>query len=462
MSVYVFSTLVLSVIFTLVLGTWWDGNAPFKIYLAALAVISVTMLSAILMIAIHPILSVRSGRNRRASGFDNLTWSRNVSSGLSTPAAVLNGYNVIFANKAFLNELGMMGMSDQIIGMPFTNLVHPADHQRLARLVAGTSQDGDPNGMTKLRFLHLDGTILPAQASLSPLREEGNPDLNLLQLSPAFSLEPSSINFDDRANYHLLIDQIEQIVFQVNTAMEIIFLNPSWEHLLDHKVEDSLHQPLLAFIHPEDKLLIETKLNSLTQGKRTRCQFEARLIAKNGDSHWVDLRAKNTSTCKGERSSVIGTLTNIGRMKMIESSLRANRRSLSTLLSNTPGMIYRCKNDKNWTFEFVSDGCLDVTGYEPYEMVENPNFSYATTIHPDDRIRTWGCVQQQIAKQEKFQLIYRIISRSGNVKWVWEQGRGVYSSAGELLALEGFITDISEGDNDDMIFQQLLPKTEIS
>lgn len=445
----------------LVIGSWWDGNAPFKIYLSTLAIISITLLSSTLMITIYPILSARSVRKRKESGFDNLSWSRDVSIGLSTPAAVLNGYIVTFANQSFLSELGMLGKSDQIIGMPFTNLVHPADHQQLATLIAGTSQNSDQHGMTKLRVIHSDGTILPLQASLSPLREGGDPNHNLLQLAPSLVREQTNADFDDHVNYHLLVDQIEQIVFQVNAGGEIIFLNPSWEHLLDHKVQDCLHKPLLAFIHPEDKPLVDAHLNSLMQGKRTSCQFETRLIAKNGDSHWVELRAKNTSPHKGERSSVIGTLTDISRMKMTEGSLRANRRSLSTLLSNIPGMVYRCKNDKNWTFEFVSDGCLEVTGYEPYEMIENPNFSYTMIIHPEDRLRTWDLAQQQISKQEKFQLIYRLISRSGNIKWVWEQGRGIYSSAGELLALEGFITDLTQDENYNMILQQLLPQTNL-
>lgn len=439
----------------LVLGTWWEGSAPLKIYLSALAVILTTIMSGILMIAIYPILDVRSDRNRRGTGPDSLTWGRDVSSNLSTPAAVLDGYNVAFANKAFLNELGMLGMSDQLVGMPFTNLVHPADHQPLARLIAGSSQEGASDDTIKLRILHSDGTTLPVQVSLSPLREGGNRHLNLLQFAPASPLEPRSAG---QYNYHLLIDQIEQIVFQINAAQEIIFLNPSWEHLLDHKVEDSLNKPLLAYIHPEDRPSVEAHLNSLTQGKRSTCQLSARLIGKNGDSHWVELRAKNTSPHKGERSSVIGTLTDINRMKQTESTLRANRHSLSMLLSNVPGMVYRCKNDKNWTFEFVSDGSLDVTGYEPYEMVNNPNFSYTQIIHPDDRARTWDICQSQVAKQEKFQFIYRITTRSGIVKYVWEQGKGVFSSTGDLLALEGFITDLGTYDNNGSMphLQQLI------
>ena len=61
-------------------------------------------------------------------------------------------------------------------------------------------------------------------------------------------------------------------------------------------------------------------------------------------------------------------------------------------------------------------------------------------------------------------LVYRLITRSGRVKWVWEQGKGVFSSSGELLALEGFITDIAnEGDQNTMMaFQKLFTEADLS
>lgn len=458
MSLYVFCMVVLSVVFMLVFGVWWDGNAPFKVHLAALAVAITTILSGILMIAIYPIFSSRSSSGLKKSGFDAVTWGSDISDNLSTPAAVLDGYNIVFANKTFLAELGMSGMSDQIIGMPLTNLVHPSDHLNLAKFIAGTAQGSRYNETLKLRILCSDGTTLPAYMSLSPLREESNSNLNLLQFSSTSSHKDAVSNLGEQSDYQLLIDRIEQIVFQINVDREIIFLNPSWEHLLDHPVKDSLNKPLISFIHPEDRPLVEARINSLTLGKRTSCQMEARLIAKNGDSYWMELRAKTTSSFKGERTSVFGTFTDISRMKQTEASLRANRRSLSMLLSNVPGMVYRCKNDKNWTFEFVSDGSLDVTGYEPYEMVNNPNFAYTQIIHPDDKARTWDICQQQVAKQEKFQFIYRITTRSGAIKYVWEQGKGVFSSSGDLLALEGFITDLGSHENSDsmMGLQQLI------
>ena len=457
MSLYVFSTAVLSIVFMMVFGSWWVESAPFRVHLSALVMVAITVLSIILMIAVYPTFKRHNKAKRHRNKIDSMTWAADVSANLSTPAAVIKGYNVVFANKSFLAELGMQGLSDQIVGMPITNIIHASDHQHLAVLFSQDALQQENKESMKLRFLSLDGTILPAYITISPLEAESNTDLNLLQFSSNSMQNMQEFVYVDASNHQYLINEIEQLVFHLNVNQQILFLNQSWESQLDYKVQDSLNQNILTFIHPEDRPLAEARINSLIQGKRNKSTVEVRLISRNGESHWMELRAKNTSTYKGERSSVIGTLTDISHTKATEASLRSNRHLLTTLINNTAGMMYRCKNDQHWSFEFVSDGCVDVTGYEPYEMINNPNFSYMQIIHSDDRQLTWEVVQRKVNEQQKFQVIYRIVNRSGAVKWVWEQGKGVFSSSGELLALEGFITDITNHDHPEILqaFQSL-------
>jgi two-component system, cell cycle sensor histidine kinase and response regulator CckA len=126
-----------------------------------------------------------------------------------------------------------------------------------------------------------------------------------------------------------------------------------------------------------------------------------------------------------------------------ERSLRENERRLATLLSNLPGMAYRCKNDKDWTMKFVSGGCEALTGYKAIDLIGVGATTYNSLIHPDDRDRVWNEVQEALGQNLPFRLTYRIRAADGREKWVWEQGVGIYSGA-ELEALEGFITDITE------------------
>ena len=128
----------------------------------------------------------------------------------------------------------------------------------------------------------------------------------------------------------------------------------------------------------------------------------------------------------------------------VEASLHESKRVLSTLMNNLPGMAYRYRNDPEFTMEFVSDGCLALTGYEPEDFVDNKTIAYQQIIHPEDRDLIHQEIQGAIAAQKQYQLTYRLITPSGEEKWVWEQGQGVFNSLGELLALEGFINDITQ------------------
>ena len=440
MSIFIFSTLIISVIFLFILGSWYNIQGPFLLHVVMLVSTAVAIFSAAVLTLIQPVYS-RSSRSRQELP-QEAAWGKEVSSALSSPAAVLDGYMVKFVNTPFLQTLGMVGMADQIVGMPFTNLIHPADHQNLAELTVEANMGKTKADPTKIRLLCADGTILPSNASLTRMREDSQNNLMLFQFTPISTIYPLSDDYETQFNYHSIIDRLEEIVFQLNAEGLIIFLNPSWARLLDYKVQDCLDKLLIDFFHPEDKPMLEARLNSLTQGKRTNCTIEARLLSVRGDPNWIVMRAKTTSTSIGERTSIIGTMTDIQHNKEAEASQFANRRALNSLLSNIPGMVYRGRNDRSWTFEFVSDGCIDVTGYDPLDLINDPNLTFNLIIHPDDRAAVWESVKQQMSSSEEFKLIYRIVTRKGETKLVQEHGRGIFSSTGELLALEGFITEI--------------------
>lgn len=127
----------------------------------------------------------------------------------------------------------------------------------------------------------------------------------------------------------------------------------------------------------------------------------------------------------------------------IERELRENQRAMNLLIRNLPGMVYRCLNNRDWTMEFVSEGAVDLTGHTPQDiLIGAPTFTEIT--YPDDRERVWQSVQDALASRTPFQIVYRITKKSGELRWVWEQGAGVYDESGNVIAIEGFITDMTD------------------
>ncbi len=126
-----------------------------------------------------------------------------------------------------------------------------------------------------------------------------------------------------------------------------------------------------------------------------------------------------------------------------EAALVESERRLRTLMSNLPGMAYRCLNLPRWPMVFVSEGCLDLTGYRAEELLDMGEVEYGDLIHAEDRQAVWDAVQAGVASAGPFELEYRIQPKGGGEKWVWERGRVAGQAEGEPAALEGFITDIT-------------------
>ena len=122
-------------------------------------------------------------------------------------------------------------------------------------------------------------------------------------------------------------------------------------------------------------------------------------------------------------------------------SVNADR--LKTLLKNLPGMAYRCYNRKDWPMIFVSEGCHALCGYDRHDLEEQRVLWGSTFTHPDEITFVEEKIMSSVARGEPFEVEYRIITRDGEEKWVWERGRAVGVMNGEAI-LEGFITDIND------------------
>lgn len=121
-------------------------------------------------------------------------------------------------------------------------------------------------------------------------------------------------------------------------------------------------------------------------------------------------------------------------------------RFLYTLLKNVPGMAYRCRNDRDWTIEFVSQGASPLTGYSVSAFTRDRSVTWTELMHPEDRERVRRAVREAVARNGPFRVEYRIRTRAGETKWVWEQGRPVHRNGEGPDAspvLEGFILDIT-------------------
>ena len=65
-------------------------------------------------------------------------------------------------------------------------------------------------------------------------------------------------------------------------------------------------------------------------------------------------------TFRSSAASVPQSMASVAPAPSSSGGVADSERVLATLLGNLEGMVYRCRDDANWTMEFVSNNSADV------------------------------------------------------------------------------------------------------
>lgn len=231
----------------------------------------------------------------------------------------------------------------------------------------------------------------------------------------------------------------------VNNFRFISIMNLEFEKITGRTQVELAAIEWTEITHPDD---LQEDLHLFEQFKAgviDGYEMNKRFIKTDGSVVWVKMIIAPLTVSDSELvDEHLCLIEDITEKIKVSVELEESERSKNVLLLNLPGIAYRCKNDRDWTMEFVSEGCYELTGYRSDSLLRNRDLSYNEIIAPEYRHRIWENWKQVVENKSVYKSEYPIITASGETKWVYEQGQPVYDHDGNVQALEGLIIDISD------------------
>ncbi len=368
---------------------------------------------------------------------------------MDSPDAYLLFTNGIITKCNYAAEKLLVGTQTQIIGKSIED-ISPAtqpdgieSEEKFQKMIDITLLKGHHS----FEWLHkrLDQTVLMVEVSLSFTKIENKTVFFAIWRDLTKKTEQKDALEESERKYKKVFEAANDAIFimnnhvitDCNTKAELL-LKRSKEEILNHKIID-FSPNFLPNGESKEDFCKEKMEQTILQGEQN---FEFQIIC--GDNQTIETELKLQKIELNNNTNILAIVKNITEQKKRGIQLLESERSKSVLISNLPGMAYRCNFDKDWTMQFVSDQCKELTGYTSNELVDNNKISFNDLILPQYRDFLWNTWVEAIAKNKKIQVEYEILTASNEIKWVWEQGIPIFNSANEVVALEGFIIDITE------------------
>ncbi|MGQ1909029.1 PAS domain S-box protein [Marinifilum sp. RC60d5] len=245
----------------------------------------------------------------------------------------------------------------------------------------------------------------------------------------------------------LLADNMARSKALLRTIPDCIIRIDKHGKLLDFHGEDlKLFLVDKAVIGKNVKLLFKPDFYQFFTDKQDQLKsnkelfvFEYQNIWPNSKKLFFEIRMSWNEN--GEITAIIRDVT---ATKKSEQKIEEAKRQHSTLMGNLNGIVYRCLADKNWTMLFLSDGVYNLTGYKADELLNNSFISFGDLIYPEDRKNVEEVINKAMLANERFSVEYRVLTKKGKLKWVYEQGLTIKDTSNKILFIEGYISDITD------------------
>jgi PAS domain S-box-containing protein len=267
------------------------------------------------------------------------------------------------------------------------------------------------------------------------------------------SLESQIDDLSDK-NFKIIFEKIPVGIAVIKNFKKVVYVNDKHMKITGMKKEEYTGKTWISLTHPEDLEKDINLFNQFKEGKINGYTLEKRYMNVDGTYIWVKLTI-HPLDMEGDDKYYIAILEDINERKLAKEELFESERNKSILLKNLPGIAYRCKFDKNWTMEFVSEGWEKLTGYKVEDLMIKKIVSFNDVIKPTYRDKIWDRWVDVVEEDKKFVYEYPIVTANGEEKWVFEEGQPIYDEKGEVEFLEGLIIDITERKNKEREIQYL-------
>ena len=201
-----------------------------------------------------------------------------------------------------------------------------------------------------------------------------------------------------------------------NSEMTILYANNYFYTLHGYTKEEYMElfgTNALARIHPDDAQRFKASVaRQLSMG--TALRFEYRVIKKDGTISWLFIKGQMTAT--EQRIAYLCSCIDVTATKVAYQDLAKSKLELDIISNSVPGGVAKIRSN-DFKLLYANNAFFDIAGYSRLEYEEKFDNICLGTLYHEDIPMIKDKVKKALRDRSQVSVEYRIIHKSGNIRW---------------------------------------------
>jgi PAS domain S-box-containing protein len=237
-----------------------------------------------------------------------------------------------------------------------------------------------------------------------------------------------------------IIDSAREVIFQLDLQGRFVFINATAEKFSGYTTGELLQMRMLDVVAPDHHALVRDRLRQRIAGNIAESSIEFELTHKDGHRLWAELTTSGVVDAAEQLVAVQGVVRDITARKRAELAVQTSKHYLQRIIDNTQEIIFQV--DLQGRFIFANAAATRLSGYTPEQLVQ---MHVLDVVAPDHHALMRTRLQERAAGNVAESSVEFEIQRQDATRvWAELTTSGVVDAAGQLVAVQGVVRDISE------------------
>ncbi len=347
--------------------------------------------------------------------------------------------NITGLNKGAIALHGCEAEED-LVGQSLFDLVAREDHARVTDRIRATFE-AEQSGSIECTLLARSGNRFSAELAASLLCDRSAKPTGFAivvkDLTERKQTEEALRDLD--RHYHLLAENMTDVVWTMDMELQPTYLSPSVTRLLGYDVDEAMTRMITEALTPASREMAMTAIARVLSAenlgrtdlfKSQNLELEMEMRRKDGSTLWTNTSMSfECDADDGRPAEIKGIVRDITERKRAEELFMI-------LSSNSPVGIYIVRGGK---FQFVNSRVPKFTGYAEDELVGT---DCLRLVVPEDREAVRENAVKMLRNERFSPYEYRYVTKDGKTRWAMEKVASV-QYRGETAVLGNFM-DVTE------------------